>query len=161
MRKTVTMVMMSSESSDAPIILLWEITHVISAVLLSWYYLRLLSLDDVIKLLYSLLCLYYIVFWYITLVTSTYVWKMDPGTHMLCIRFSPKTGCDRWELEATAEKGESRNEWLNILSVEWVVDTWCRVMTSIFVCRTIKRGCGWVVIQEKSSVVSVHVHTHN
>jgi hypothetical protein len=26
----------------------------------------------------------------ITLVTSTYVWKMDPGTHMLCIRFCPQ-----------------------------------------------------------------------
>jgi hypothetical protein len=26
----------------------------------------------------------------ITLVTSTYVWKMDTGTHMLCIRFCPR-----------------------------------------------------------------------
>jgi hypothetical protein len=30
MRKTVTMVTMSNESSDAPVIFLWEITHDIS-----------------------------------------------------------------------------------------------------------------------------------
>jgi hypothetical protein len=34
--------------------------------------------------------LYCIVFWYITLVTSTYVWEMDLGPHMLCIRFCPQ-----------------------------------------------------------------------
>jgi hypothetical protein len=29
-------------------------------------------------------------------VTSTYVWEMDPGPHMICIRFCPppRTGCD-------------------------------------------------------------------
>jgi hypothetical protein len=27
-------------------------------------------------------------------VTSTYVWKIDPGTHMLSFGFAPKTGCD-------------------------------------------------------------------
>jgi hypothetical protein len=36
------------------------------------------------------LCLYCIVFWYITLVMSTYVWIMVPDTHMLCIRFCPQ-----------------------------------------------------------------------
>jgi hypothetical protein len=61
-----------------------------SAVLWLWYLLRYNVLDDVIKLLYSLLRLYYIFFWYITLVTSTYVWKMDPGPHILCIRFCPQ-----------------------------------------------------------------------
>jgi hypothetical protein len=34
--------------------------------------------------------LYCIVFWYITLVTSTYVWKTDHGTQMLCIWFCPQ-----------------------------------------------------------------------
>jgi hypothetical protein len=33
MRKTVTMVMTSTESSDAPVIFLWDITHDISVVL--------------------------------------------------------------------------------------------------------------------------------
>jgi hypothetical protein len=42
------------------------------------------------KVILLSLCLYCIVFWYITLVTSTYVWKMDPSTHMLCIRFCPQ-----------------------------------------------------------------------
>jgi hypothetical protein len=46
--------------------------------------------DNVIKLLYSFLRLYCIVFWNITIVTSTYMWKMDLGTHMLCIRFCPQ-----------------------------------------------------------------------
>jgi hypothetical protein len=44
------------------------------------------------------LCLYCIVFWYITLVMSTYVWKIDPGTHMLCIRFCPQNWV--WHLVA-------------------------------------------------------------
>jgi hypothetical protein len=33
MRKTVTMVTMSTETSDVPVIFLWDITHVISVVL--------------------------------------------------------------------------------------------------------------------------------
>jgi hypothetical protein len=61
-----------------------------SVVLWLWYLLIYNVLDDVIKLLCSLLCLFCIVFWYITLVTSTYVWKMDPSPHMLCIRFCPE-----------------------------------------------------------------------
>jgi hypothetical protein len=40
MRNTVTI---STESSDAPVIFLWEITHVISAILWWWYHLRLLK----------------------------------------------------------------------------------------------------------------------
>jgi hypothetical protein len=134
MRKTVTMVMTSTESNDASVIFLWKTVHVIFVILWWWYYLRHLYLDDVIKLLYSLyafialtfnilhlwrqrmcgkwilahicyafgftpgwcnkviilsLCLYCINFWYITLVTLIYVWKMDPRSHMLCIRFYP------------------------------------------------------------------------
>jgi hypothetical protein len=46
-------------------------------------------MDVVIKIILLSLRLYCIVFLYITLVTSTYVWKMDLGTHMLCIRFCP------------------------------------------------------------------------
>jgi hypothetical protein len=39
----------------------------------------------------------------------------------------------RWELEATAEKGESKDEGLHIPSVEGVADTWYRIMPSIFI----------------------------
>jgi hypothetical protein len=46
------------------------------------------------KVIIPSLRLYCIVFWYITHVMSTYVCKMDPSTHMLCIQFCPKTGCD-------------------------------------------------------------------
>jgi hypothetical protein len=42
------------------------------------------------KVILLSLFLYCIVFWYITLVTSTYVWKMDHGPHMLCIQFCPQ-----------------------------------------------------------------------
>jgi hypothetical protein len=51
----------STESSDAPVIFLWEIAHGICCTLMI-YCLRLSSLDDVINLLYSLLHLYCIVF---------------------------------------------------------------------------------------------------
>ena len=75
-----------------------------SVVLWLWYLLRYNVQDDVIKLLYSFLCLYCIVFWYITLVTSTYVWKMDPGPHMLCIRFCPRTECDKEARQGSTTK---------------------------------------------------------
>jgi hypothetical protein len=39
----------------------------------------------------------------------------------------------RWELEAAAEKGESKDEGLHIPSVEGVVDTWYRIRSSIFI----------------------------
>jgi hypothetical protein len=82
--------LMSIESNDALVTFLWKSVHVLSTVLWWWYFLRHYCLDDVMKLLYSLLHLYCIVFWYITLVMSTYVWKMDPDTHMLCIGFCPQ-----------------------------------------------------------------------
>jgi hypothetical protein len=114
MWKAVTMVTMSTESSDAPVYFLWKITHTISVVLWWWYYLRLLSLNDVIKLWYSLLRLYYIVIWYITLVTSTYVWKMDHGHICYAFGFAPKTGCDSdrgWGRDRVATRLLDREEW--------------------------------------------------
>jgi hypothetical protein len=89
MKKILMETSMNTKSNDVPVIFLWEIAHVISA-LLWWYILRYYYLDDVIKTILLSLLLYCIVFWYITLVTSTYVWKMDLGTHMLCIRFCPQ-----------------------------------------------------------------------
>jgi hypothetical protein len=89
MKKTLMEISMNTESNDAPVIFLWEITHVISA-LLWWYILRYYYLDVVIKTILLSLRLYCIVFWYTTRVMSTYVWKMDLGTHMVCIRFCPQ-----------------------------------------------------------------------
>ena len=39
----------------------------------------------------------------------------------------------KWELEAMAEKDESKDEGLHILSVEGVVDIWYRIRSSIFI----------------------------
>jgi hypothetical protein len=39
----------------------------------------------------------------------------------------------RWELEATVEKVESKDEGLYIPSVEGVVDTWYKIRSSIFI----------------------------
>jgi hypothetical protein len=89
MKKTLMEILMNTESNDALIIFLWDITHVISAILW-WYCLRYYCLDVVIKTTLLSLRLYCIVLWYITLVTSTYVWKMDLRTHMLFIRFCPQ-----------------------------------------------------------------------
>jgi hypothetical protein len=89
MKKTLMEISMNTESNDASVIFPWEITHVISA-LLWWYCLRYYYLDVVIKTTLLSLRLYCIVFWYTTLVTSTYVWKMDLGTHMICIWFYPQ-----------------------------------------------------------------------
>jgi hypothetical protein len=54
--------------------------------------LRYYDLDDVIKLLYSFLRLYCIVFRYITLVTSTYVWKWILARICYAFSFAPKPG---------------------------------------------------------------------
>jgi hypothetical protein len=70
------------------------------------YCLRLLSLDDVIKLLYSLLCLYCIVFLiYYTCVVIICVEKWIL-TH-ICYAFSfvSKTGCDRSGIKAMLTLG--------------------------------------------------------
>jgi hypothetical protein len=77
------------ESNDAPVTFLWKSVHVISTVLWLWYLLEIQWSRWCNKVTLLSLRLYCIVFWYITLVTSTYVWKMDPSPHMLCIRFCP------------------------------------------------------------------------
>jgi hypothetical protein len=61
-----------------------------SAVLWLWNLYKILWSRWCNKVTLLPLRLYCIVFWYITLVTSTYVWKMDLGPHMLCIQFCPQ-----------------------------------------------------------------------
>jgi hypothetical protein len=90
MLKTSLTTLMSFKSNDAPVTFLWKSVHVISVVLWLWYLLKIQWFRWCNKVTLLPLCLYCIVFWYITLVTSTYVWEMDPGPHMLCIRFCPQ-----------------------------------------------------------------------
>jgi hypothetical protein len=87
--------LMSIESNDVPVTFRWKSVHVYSAVLWWWYFLRHYCLDDVIKLLYSLLR--FIAFYFDIL----HLWRQ----HMcgkwihahICYAFSfaPKTGCER------------------------------------------------------------------
>jgi hypothetical protein len=90
MTKTSQMTLMSFESNDTPVTFLWKSVHVISIVLWLWYLLKIQWSGGCNKVTLLSLRFYCIVFWYITLVMSTYVWKMDPGPHMLCIRFCPQ-----------------------------------------------------------------------
>jgi hypothetical protein len=90
MTKTSHMTLMSFKSNDPPVTFLWKSVHVISAVLWLWYLLKIQWSRWCNKVTLLSLCLYCAVFWYITLVTSTYVWKMDPGPNMLWIRFCPQ-----------------------------------------------------------------------
>jgi hypothetical protein len=149
MKKTLMEILMNTESNDAPVIFLWEIIHVISA-LLWWYILRYYYLDVVIKTILLSLRLYCNVFWYITLVTSTYVWKMDFGTHMLWIRFCPRTGCDRdsgrrlrWRSCGLVLMDRER---LRVSVGSWLTDWSSRVAShgGWHLEHTLARGCGGV-----------------
>jgi hypothetical protein len=76
-----------------------------SVVLWLWYLFKILWSRWCNKVTLLSLHLYCIVFWYITLVTSTYVWKMDPGPHMLCIRFCTQNRV--WQTRSRQNKGFS------------------------------------------------------
>jgi hypothetical protein len=94
MRKTLTMGMMSTKSSDAPVIFLWKIAHVIPTVLWWRYYLRYLCLDDVIKLTYSLCAFIALSFDILHLWCQHICGKWILAHICYAFDFAPKTGCD-------------------------------------------------------------------
>jgi hypothetical protein len=143
MKKTLMKILMSTESNDAPVIFLWEITHVISAILW-WYCLRYLCLDDVIKLFYSLYAFIALSFDILHLWCQHICEKWILAHICYAFGFAPRTGCDSLQ-NLFSSKGLVKISttrfsvliWKTSISplCWWSLKKWCRMsMFLVWLC---------------------------
>jgi hypothetical protein len=108
MEKALQMMLTSTKSNDVPVIFLWKIAHVLSAILWWWYYLRHLCLDDVIKLLYSPYAFIALSFDILHLWLQNMCGKWILAHICYAFGFAPKTGCDIYPLSQKKNRATPR-----------------------------------------------------